>query len=504
MKNITKWYRKVFFNVYKLFMKNRIVLFMTLSVLSVLAGGCSDWLDVTPQAQVNADKLFSDPKGFENALYGIYTSMTDPAEYGTHMTFGMMDVLAQYYRVHLTKDHDFYELSRFNFKNGNSQNTIHDMWLKTYNSIANCNVLLEYLQEKTPSFFPEGRYDMIYAEILALRAYLHFDLLRAFAPSWKQDADALCLPYADDFSEKIHPQRKTREIVELLLKDLEKSREILKTVDRARTDEFKDMGNHYVVNLDDVFATARAYRMNYWAVTGLMARIYHYMGDAQAYVFASEIIQAQRDGYFAFTRENELSAPLTGRDVVLKNEILFALNYPKIHDLWYSYENGKSGYTINEKAAIYPQGSDFRRLYMIIQNDKKADISVKYADVKSEKGGKIPMIRLSEMYLIAAESGFATNSPEAVGLLLELRKNRGVSGDISPTIKYEDFVQELTREARREFLGEGQMFYWYKRLGLPVDRGSGIVKLEPDQYCLPLPATEVEFGGRKEDYLSGL
>ncbi len=26
--------------------------------------------------------------------------------------------------------------------------------------------------------------------------------------------------------------------------------------------------------------------------------------------------------------------------------------------------------------------------------------------------------------------------------------------------------------------------------------------LEPSQFCLPLPATEVEFGGRKEDYLN--
>jgi len=46
------------------------------------------------------------------------------------------------------------------------------------------------------------------------------------------------------------------------------------------------------------------------------------------------------------------------------------------------------------------------------------------------------------------------------------------------------------------------LFYWYKRLGLPVDQGSTTITLEPSQFCLPLPATEVEFGGRKEDYLN--
>ena len=102
----------------------------------------------------------------------------------------------------------------------------------------------------------------------------------------------------------------------------------------------------------------------------------------------------------------------------------------------------------------------------------------------SENGGKVPMIRLSEMYLIAAESGFNAHKDVAIGLLEELRKN------------------EITKEYQREFIGEGQLFYWYKRLGLPVDQGSTTITLEPSQFCLPLPATEVEFGGRKEDYLN--
>ena len=85
-----------------------------------------------------------------------------------------------------------------------------------------------------------------------------------------------------------------------------------------------------------------------------------------------------------------------------------------------------------------------------------------------------------------------------------LREIRGIDGTISASILEDEFVKELTKEARREFLGEGQMFYWYKRLGLPVDQGNTTVTLDPVQFCLPLPATEVEFGGRKEDYLKGL
>ena len=71
-------------------MKKRILIIFTLFVFALTNSSCDSWLDVTPQAQVNAEKLFSKPKGFENALYGIYTSMTDASSYGTHMTFGLM------------------------------------------------------------------------------------------------------------------------------------------------------------------------------------------------------------------------------------------------------------------------------------------------------------------------------------------------------------------------------------------------------------------------------
>lgn len=485
-------------------MKNKVIMVVALFVFTVVNSGCDNWLDVTPQAQVNADKLFSQPKGFENALYGIYTSMTDPAIYGTHMTFGMMDVLAQYYKVHTDRYHDLYEGARYNYNNSAVQDVIRDMWLKSYNSIANCNVLLDYLGEKSPSFFEGDRYKYLLAETIAIRAYLHFDLLRAFAPSWKKDKDALCLPYADNFTDKVHGQRKTSEIVTLILSDLDSARNMLKSIDPAREEGFKDMYNHYVTELGEEFTSARAYRLNYWAITGLMARVYHYMGDARAYTYAREVIQAQEDGYFVFTEESALSAPLKSRDVVMQNEILFALNFPGVHDLWYSYDAGSSQFAINDKASIYPSSDDFRKEYLIVSNDRGNEVSVKYADVKSENGGKVPMIRLSEMYLIAAESGFKTHKTDAIECLKTLREIRGIDGTISASILEDEFVKELTKEARREFLGEGQMFYWYKRLGLPVDQGNTTVTLDPVQFCLPLPATEVEFGGRKEDYLKGL
>ena len=60
----------------------------------------------------------------------------------------------------------------------------------------------------------------------------------------------------------------------------------------------------------------------------------------------------------------------------------------------------------------------------------------------------------------------------------------------APPLSQEQLTTEIMREYRREFFGEGQMFYTYKRLGeknmlWKTDREVG----EQD-YIVPLPSTE--------------
>mgnify|MGYP003307262422 CR=1 FL=1 len=69
----------------------------------------------------------------------------------------------------------------------------------------------------------------------------------------------------------------------------------------------------------------------------------------------------------------------------------------------------------------------------------------------------VPLIRLSEVYLIAAE---ATGD---VTYLNRLRNTRGISRvyDLS-----EVTVEALQEEYAKEFFAEGQLFYFYKRHAL--------------------------------------
>lgn len=92
-----------------------------------------------------------------------------------------------------------------------------------------------------------------------------------------------------------------------------------------------------------------------------------------------------------------------------------------------------------------------------------------YKQTENKDEGKIsnrtlPMIRMSEVYYIAAEAIFDTNPKEAQGYLELVKKGRGISKKFDNVTNKSEFINLLVNDARREFLGEGQIFYMYKRL----------------------------------------
>ncbi|MEG2556746.1 MAG: hypothetical protein RSA53_11755, partial [Odoribacter sp.] len=76
--------------------------------------------------------------------------------------------------------------------------------------------------------------------------------------------------------------------------------------------------------------------------------------------------------------------------------------------------------------------------------------------------------------------------------------NRGLSSmALETTLPLEDVWEELTKEWRKEFMGDGQMFFYYKRIGstsIPYTSGT----VDDNVYVLPLPQLEVDFGGRED------
>ena len=70
-----------------------------------------------------------------------------------------------------------------------------------------------------------------------------------------------------------------------------------------------------------------------------------------------------------------------------------------------------------------------------------------------------PLIRMSEMYYIASET--EPNLVAATDYLNLVRNHRGLP-DLDATLI--DLPSELLKEYKREFYGEGQLFFYYKRI----------------------------------------
>ena len=78
----------------------------------------------------------------------------------------------------------------------------------------------------------------------------------------------------------------------------------------------------------------------------------------------------------------------------------------------------------------------------------------------------VTLLKLGEAYLIAAEAAIDAVSPgEGQRILNLLQAER--QGGIYPTADEEGLRKEILLEYRRETLGDGQLFYAYKRRNEP-------------------------------------
>ena len=102
----------------------------------------------------------------------------------------------------------------------------------------------------------------------------------------------------------------------------------------------------------------------------------------------------------------------------------------------------------------------------MIGNQESVQYSKKYTLSEGEDGyDMIPVIRLSEMYYIMAEY-YARNAnfTEAGKMLDTVRSARGIISNTSNVASLDDFISKLLKEVRKELIGEGQLYFQYKRL----------------------------------------
>lgn len=159
---------------------------------------------------------------------------------------------------------------------------------------------------------------------MGLRAFLHYELLRIFAPDIKDKPDYLAIPYKRLYSNDIEPQLTVAQVFEDIIIDLEAAKEALKNdVIRTNPPEFlenqKENGTSEDVTENNdqyyisTFLENRKYRMNYYGVLATLARVYidRAQGDdvEKAYQYAKEVISSGK--FRLIQRDDFISLPMS-------------------------------------------------------------------------------------------------------------------------------------------------------------------------------------------------
>lgn len=407
---------------------------IAIALLSVTAWGCGDdFLDISPVSSLGELEVVQTMDDLENALNGAYTYL----KYWRGDQPYVGDLLAEDFMcTQNASGHLGYAYEYNNTKNSCPTG----VWNRTYTGSFHINSILEkadHIKEKN------SRYNEIISELKFIRAILHFEGVRAYGPlpgnlgKGGIQADALGVMICDKVPENIRQtfyRDKVSDVYRFIITDMEQNVDALS----------KNKKNGY---------------LNYYGGKAFMARVYLYHEDwGKALTCAKEVIE--KGPYQLYERKDYVN--------VWKNEftsesILEIKSSETDNSSWNSigYYADTAGYaavaaTKDFEAVMAQDPSDIRFSLLTYSHNKGY-----YAPM-----GKYPgrdgntkicnpkVIRLSEMYLIAAECAMRLNDPTAGKYLSDLREKRSLQ---NPR-KYDSgiTIEDVLYERRVELFCEGQ------------------------------------------------
>lgn len=477
-------------------MKKILYIISLMLTASLTLGSCADWFDISPKTDVKADDLFETENGFMSSLAGIYVLMTGESVYGRDLSYGLVEQLAQMYDVIPEGANDksaIYNYTQTTSGGYNTKGRFERTWLDAYNIIANANNLLKWLDKKGEEvIYSDETRNMLRGEALAIRAAVHFDLLRLWGPADyaanPEARSAKSIPYRTQADKSKMPLLSAETVVANIIADLDSARYYLSFESGMK--------------LDDRISVQRRFRFNYHAINAMLARVHNYAGNsAQAKAAAIEVID--NCGLELMSGNDD--------DPVLFAETLCAVNLYQMKDNLSSYFDAgdkiqtKYHVTYNTLNVLFEisgsESEDMRARSAAFSRNSDYQMAVtnKYQDNYEEA---IPLLRLPEMYYIVCEN---SEGDEAAYYINIVRNRRGISTSKNVTCDTpEQRINALRSEYRKEFYAEGQFFYFLKAHGLTGALAHcPEISLANENFIFPLPDAEREYGWSEETDASG-
>lgn len=460
---------------------------------------CNKFLDVQPVDKFTETAVYANERSIQQALNGIYNDLASNTLYGANLSSTTVELLGQRYQGNRSSS-QYTEYQTYQYDQDRLLNTFNGIWSSAYSRILELNIFINGLSN-SGLVLGEGYSNLLLGEAYGLRALLHFDLLRLFGPVYNTaDSLSASIPYNTLTSGLAAPILAASAVMDSIQHDLKSAATLLEN-DPIRTLGIQDSA------LSDGydFYRYRNRRMNYFAVRALQARVHLYRKEnVQANAAAKEILQ-QVESKFPWLPYSAIAGvTLTSPDRIFSTEVLFGLINGNMYS---SVQATYFAASVIDSHILAPFGSRLDATYENNANDYRFTISntwrqvdtksfrtfFKYSDV-SDATMKFrnfqPLIRKSELYYILAET--EPDPAMAVSYLNTVRYNRGLA-NLDATVNLND---EIKKEYQKEFFGEGQVFFYYKRLNaatIPDANSIGNISMDAAKYVVPLPLSETDY-----------
>ena len=443
---------------------------MGCAILAASLSSCvNDWLDVAPSDGTDADAALTSSSDLAAARTGMYAALkgnSNLVDYYGQQFFVYGDVHAgddyQYNNIGGSNRASFYYDMNYQtaseFSSSISSSNV--AWKSPYIVIGRANRIIAAAEGGALSDAAEAKatIDQYAAEAKVLRALAHFDLVRIYGKPYTEDQGAsLGVPLVTGVLESnAKPARSTvAEVYTQVVKDLTEA-----------------------ISSNALATETEPGYVSVWGAKAILSRVYLNMGDyANALSVAEDIIKnIKNSGAALWTRDQYLKA--WDASTPNESEFLFRLNVAGSTD-----SNDLNGIGNLQQRDGYKEMVATKKFVDMLTSDPKdvrndmflpATAPKEVATYGTNKvflnklrgqGGNlrnvtiVPIIRLSEVYLTAAECAFRNNDKtKAVEYLNDLVKNRTTTEASLATVD-NITLERILIERRKELIGEGQRYF---------------------------------------------
>lgn len=436
---------------------------MGCAILAASLSSCvNDWLDVAPSDGTDADAALTSSSDLDAVRTGMYKALkgnSSLVDYYGQQFFVYGDVHAgddyQYNNLGGSNRASFYY--DMNYQTASEFNTSTVSWQSPYVVIGRANRIIAAAEggKLSDAVEAKAKIEQYAVESKVLRALAHFDLVRIYGKPYTEDQGAsLGVPLVTEVLESnAKPARSTvAEVYTQVVKDLTEA-----------------------ISSNALATETEPGYVSVWGAKAILSRVYLNMGDyANALSVAEDIIK--NSGAALWTRDQYFKA--WDASTPNESEFLFRLNVAGSTD-----NNDLNGIGNLQQRDGYKEMVATKKFVDMLTSDPKDVRNDMFLPAKAEKevavygtnkvflnklrgqGGNlrnvtiVPIIRLSEVYLTAAECAFRNNDKtKAVEYLNDLVKNRTTTVASLATVD-NITLDRILIERRKELIGEGQRYF---------------------------------------------